>query len=56
VQRREGASWNAFPTSATVRGGTFRTYVASGRPGPNEFRVVDRRRGLASNIVTFRVR
>jgi hypothetical protein len=55
VQRFEGGTWRRFPTSATVRGGTFSTYVASGRPGPNRFRVVDRGR-RASNIVVVRVR
>jgi hypothetical protein len=55
VQRFEGGTWRRFPTSATVRGGTFSTYVASGRPGPNRFRVVDPGR-RASNIVVVRVR
>jgi hypothetical protein len=55
VQRREGGSWAAFPTSATVDDGTFRTYVESGQPGPNAFRVVDPARGQASNVVVFTV-
>ena len=55
VQRLEGGSWASFPTSATVRGGTFSTFVASGTPGPNRFRVVDPGTGQASNVVTFTV-
>ena len=55
VQRFEGGTWRRFPTSATVRGGTFSTYVASGRPGQNRFRMVDPGR-RASNIVVIRVR
>jgi hypothetical protein len=51
VQRREGGSWVAFPTSATVDDGTFSTYVESGQSGPNEFRVVDPSTGRSSNIV-----
>ncbi len=55
VQRLEGGSWASFPTSATVRGGTFSTFVASGTPGPNRFRVVDPGTGRVSNVVTFTV-
>jgi outer membrane biosynthesis protein TonB len=55
VQRREGGSWAAFPTSATVQDGTFSTYVASGQSGPNAFRVVDPSTGRASNVVVVTV-
>jgi cytoskeletal protein RodZ len=55
VQRFEGGAWRAFPTSATVRGGRYSTYIASGRPGPNRFRVVDRATGRTSNVVVVRV-
>jgi len=55
VQRLEGGSWTAFPTSATVDGGRFSTYVASGQQGRNAFRVVDPDSGEASNVVTFTV-
>ncbi|MDQ4086308.1 MAG: hypothetical protein M3165_10870 [Actinomycetota bacterium] len=55
VQRREGGSWASFPTSATVDGGQFSTYVASGQPGPNAFRVVDPSTGQTSNVVVFTV-
>lgn len=55
VQRKEG-SWQDFPTSASVRGGTFATYVLTGRTGPNRFRVVDEATGRSSNPVTVTVR
>jgi hypothetical protein len=55
VQRLEG-SWEDFPSSASVTGGTFTTYVRTGQPGVNRFRVVDRESGKASNPVSVRVR
>lgn len=55
VQRLEGGSWTAFPTTATVDGGRFSTFVASGQSGVNKFRVVDPDSGVASNAVSFRV-
>ena len=50
VQRFEGR-WVDFPVTATVRGGTFRTYIFSGRVGPNRFRMLDQDSGRASNAV-----
>ncbi|MGH3367747.1 MAG: hypothetical protein ACRDOY_11130 [Nocardioidaceae bacterium] len=55
VQRREGGSWAAFPTSATVEGGSFSTYVALGQPGANQLRVIDQATGRASNVVVVTV-
>jgi hypothetical protein len=55
VQRLEGGSWTAFPTSATVDGGRFSTFVASGQPGENRFRVVDPDSGETSDVVSFNV-
>lgn len=55
VQRFEGA-WTDFPSSASVSGGTFTTYVMTGQTGPNKFRVVDSARGKKSNPVTVTVR
>ena len=55
VQRLEGGSWTAFPSTATVGGGRFSTFVASGQSGVNQFRVVDPDSGDASNAVSFRV-
>jgi hypothetical protein len=55
VQRREGG-WTDFPTSTSVSGGTFSTYVMTGQSGVNKFRVVDSSTGKSSNVVTVRVR
>jgi hypothetical protein len=54
VQRKEGG-WSDFPVSASVSGGTFSTYVITGRTGVNKFRVVDTGSGKKSNPVTVRV-
>ena len=54
VQRFEGG-WADFPTTATVEGGTFFTFVESGQTGPNRFRVVDTSTGEVSNPVTVNV-
>jgi len=56
VQRYEGGHWADFPTTATVRGGTFTTYIFTGRSGLNRFRVVDQASGQASNTVRVTVR
>jgi len=56
VQRLERGRWVRFPVSVTVRGGRFRTWVASGHRGVNRFRVVDTRTRRASDPVTVRVR
>lgn len=55
VQRMEGGKWVDFPTSATVNGDTFATYVETGRSGPNKFRVKAIGDSMASNAVTVRV-
>jgi hypothetical protein len=55
VQRMEGGQWVDFPTSATVNGRTFATYVETGRPGPNKFRVKAIGESKTSNPVTVRV-
>ena len=54
VQRFDGG-WSDFPTTATVRGRTFTTYVVSGRRGENRFRVLDKSSGRASNPVTVTI-
>ncbi|MGZ4444604.1 MAG: hypothetical protein ACXVXC_15685 [Nocardioidaceae bacterium] len=56
VQRLEAGHWHRFPVSTTVRAGRFHTWVASGRRGPNRFRVLDPRSGRRSAPVTVRVR
>jgi hypothetical protein len=50
VQRFE-SGWVDFPVTASVRGGSFTTYVYTGRSGPNRFRVVDKASGRTSNPV-----
>jgi hypothetical protein len=55
VQRFSGG-WTDFPSSATVSGGTFTTYVMTGQSGVNKFRVMDRATGKKSNPVTVTVR
>jgi hypothetical protein len=51
VQRLEGGSWVDFPVSAPVRGGSFHTFIFSGRVGVNRFRMQDPDTGRASNAV-----
>lgn len=55
VQRKEGGAWVDFPTSASVSGGTFATYVETGRAGPNLFRVTDLVLGKSSNTVAVQI-
>src|SRR4051794_9584273 len=55
VQRLEGGSWVDFPVSAPVRGGSFHTFIFSGRVGPNRFRMQDPDTGRASNAVRVRI-
>ncbi len=55
VQREQGGTWADFPTSASVSGGTFATYIETGQTGPNRFRVIDTSSGRASNVVTVRI-
>ena len=52
VQRFEGGGWVDFPASPiSVGDETFATYVQTGQPGPQRFRVVDTDTGKASNEV-----
>ena len=55
VQRLENGTWTDFPVTASVSGGTFGTYVQTGRLGPNQFRVVDSDTQAISNEVTVTV-
>lgn len=55
VQRREGGHWDRFPVTVVVRAGHFHTWVASGYPGRNLFRVVDPATGTSSAPVTVTV-
>lgn len=57
VQKLDNGTWQDFySVSATVTNGTFATYIQTGIPGLNRFRVVDSDTHLASNDVTIRVR
>lgn len=56
VQRREGSSWQDFGgVTATVSGGTFSTYIQTGRAGRNRFRVYDPAADAASAPVIVTV-
>lgn len=55
VQRLEDGAWVDFPVTMSVSGGTFATYVLTGRTGPNQFRVVDTDSDVVSNEVTVTV-
>lgn len=56
VQRREGATWTNFSSvTASVNGGSFTTWIETGQPGANRFRVLDAGSGKASNPVTVQI-
>ena len=56
VQRREGASWASFASvSASVNAGRFATWIETGQPGPNRFRMFDAGADKASNVVTVTI-
>ena len=57
VQKFSNGSWQDFYSiSATVTNGTFSTYIQTGTPGMNRFRVIDSDSKLASNEVRVRIR
>ena len=51
VQRFEDGDWSDFGVTATVRVGTFATYIMTGRAGENRFRVFDPEAKQGSNVV-----
>lgn len=55
VQRFEGGQWTDFGVQVRVNVGTFETYVMTGRPGDQRFRVYDPDTRTASNPVTVTV-
>ena len=55
VQRQEGGAWVDFPTTATVSGGSYSTYVETGHTGKNRFRVTDTTGGRSSKVATVTV-
>jgi hypothetical protein len=56
VQKYSNGSWQDFYSiSATVTNGTFSTYIQTGTPGMNRFRVIDSDTQLASNEVKVQI-
>jgi hypothetical protein len=55
VQRFEDG-WIDFPVTVNVSGGTFTTYLMTGRLGATRFRVIDPATGQASNPVRITIR
>jgi len=55
VQRLEGGRWSDFGVGATVRVGTYTTYVLTGRTGENRFRMHDPTTGRNSNVVVVTI-
>ena len=57
VQKFSNGSWQDFYSiSASVTNGTFTTYIQTGTPGPNRFRMIDSDTKLTSNEVKVTVR
>jgi hypothetical protein len=57
VQKMSNGTWQDFYSiSATVQNGTFSTYIQTGTPGVNRFRVIDSDTQLASNPVRVTIR
>ena len=55
VQQFEGGRWEDFPVTVSVAGETFSTFIQTGQPGRNRFRVVDSDNGKQSNEVRVRI-
>jgi hypothetical protein len=56
VEREESAGvWADFPVTATVNGGTFSTYIETGRVGTNRLRMADQSTGKVSNVAVVAV-
>lgn len=55
VQRKEAGAWIDFPVSATVRGGSFETWIMTSRTGRTKFRMYDQGADRASNVVTVQI-
>ena len=55
VQRKDGGTWTDFPVDATVRGGSFETWIQTSRTGVTKFRVYDPDTRRASNAVTVTI-
>lgn len=55
VQRREARGWRDFPTTTSLNGGNFSTYIQTGHTGTNKLRVTDPGSGKVSNVVVVKV-
>ncbi|WP_341925555.1 hypothetical protein [Nocardioides psychrotolerans] len=55
VQQFENGAWGDFPVTALVTNETFSTYIQTGKPGENRFRVVDTDNDEISNEVTVTI-
>jgi hypothetical protein len=55
VQRMEGGQWVDFPTTASVSGGQFSTYIETGHTGVNKIRMLDPSTGKSSNVVEIHI-
>jgi len=55
IQRKENGVWTDFPVSATVRGGSFETWIQTTHTGRLPYQVYDKRAGRGSNIVVLTV-
>jgi hypothetical protein len=56
VQKFSNGTWQDFYSiSATVTNGTFSTYIQTGTPGMNRFRVIDSDTHLSSNEVKVKI-
>jgi hypothetical protein len=51
VQRFQDGDWHDFGVSATVRVGTYETFVMTGRAGESRFRMYDPQTKQGSNVV-----
>jgi hypothetical protein len=56
LERKEGGAWVAFPIDpVSINGGTFTTYIETGRAGMNIFRMQAVGRDQTSNVVRVQV-
>ncbi len=55
VQRFEDGNWRDFGVTATVRVGTYETYIMTGRPGEQRFRMYDPQANEGSNAVRVKI-
>jgi hypothetical protein len=51
VQRFQDGTWQDFGVDVTVRLGTYATYIQTGRPGEQRFRIYDPAAKESSNVV-----